>query len=220
MSLSLVRRLSVKLACGVVCAALVGLAGCEGPSETDVTAKPQIDRSPKAKFDRIVAELRDLLQGNGVTRETIRDNAGSGTATSSYDIQVQKGVDENPEPGKPLMVTIAITHKASYSSMRNEVPDEEEPSDEQPTVPADTAENLGEAGYEVLDPSRMAEDFARATKPGMTVPGSVAGAIESRNEVIYDLIYENNRWRMAVPPSVDSLQSTNEAMKIALERQG
>lgn len=111
---------------------------------------------------------------------------------------------------------------SSYSSLP--AADKEDDKQEENEKPRrDSGESassqLSEMGVEVMDAGKLTEDFASATAPRLKPPGISTRTSKTETRVVYELIYEKDRWRLAVPPKADALDSTNEAIQMALQRQ-
>ncbi|WP_145251752.1 hypothetical protein [Aeoliella mucimassa] len=209
-------RIVFPLVCGL---GLLVFTGCDSESDSSTPVAVQ-EVSPQEKFDRVLDKLREQLQGTGPRHHTIHDSAGSGMATISYEIEVTETVDSVIEPGKPLKATIEVTQNTSYSSLRTESSDDEAETEEPDQSPVDPLESLGKEEKDLLGDDSIGEEFLKPTSPKLDLPRAITKPIERSKTVTYQLIFENNRWRMAVPPSKDSLDSTNLAMQMALDRQG
>lgn len=209
------------LSCALVAATFVG---CES-KRTSAPAKPAVDSSPQAKYERVIQALREGLRSSDDSnsiRHTIRDAAGSGTAVVSYEIDAPseitkpQGVDEAPR------ATVAIITIASYSSLpaAGKGDSEEQDRDKPRSASGDSAESqLSDMGIEVMDAEQMTEDFATANAPRLKPPGISTRTSKTETKVVYELMYEKDRWRLAAPPKADALESTNMAMQMALKRQ-
>lgn len=204
---------------------LVAATGCE--SEPPATKNlPTPDRSPQAKFDRIVATLHDKLGVDPLAgqsgRFTSPSKAGTGTSVIHYTIDAPEKIEE-PAAGKPLMATITITQSTSYSFFPAKGDDEDEAEQgnkQPPTSPlGSTSDELEAMGVEVLDPAMVDSDLAGAFETKLKPLAPTTRTIDNDTKVVYQLIYDRDRWRLAVPPAADSMQATNMALEQALKRQ-
>ncbi len=203
-------------------------AGCESGSTPDPART--VDNSPQAKFNRVVAALRKGLDTgveSGGGRYTFSDTSGAGSTVFSYTVDAPEKITEPNTPGKLPRTTIKITQSSSYSALTSSKEDEEDREDERSNkrgsdndaLTEETQANLESIGYEVLDPALVNKDIADAAAPRIRAPDYSTRTITTDTVVVYDLVFENNRWRMAAPPSADTPESTNIALDLALKRQ-
>jgi hypothetical protein len=184
--------------------------------------------SPEAKYQRVVAELQRVLSADpNMTggRVIMPSESGSATTTTKYTVAAPENVTAAKDGSAPR-VTIDITQISSYSFLPAPKPEgEEEPEDtgydsNDPSKDplGELGSNLKDMGVEVLDPEQMKEDLDKAAG-GRVGPPVMRQTVKGEKHVTYDLIYENDRWRLARPPAADALESTNIAIQQALQRQ-
>jgi hypothetical protein len=214
----------------LVAVVLVGQPGCES---NDPPPPRTVDTSPQAKFERLVAALRRGLEtgvDSGGVRYTFSDTAGAASTVFSYKVDAPEKINASPTPGELPRATIKITQRSSYSSLTSSKEDEDEGTEsdsEKPKErrsgdqlsPDEKQSELEALGYEVLDPSLVDKDFADAASSRVRAPDFSTRTITTDTVVEYELVFENNRWRMAAPPAADTPESTNIAMDLALKRQ-
>ncbi len=204
-------------------AALLLQPGCDTAPPSP--AVPKIDASPQAKFDRVVAELRRRLASgtdSGGGRYTISDPYGTLSMVTSYDVKAPEKITMPSKPGQLPHARIKVIRESTSVSLGSADDDKSGDSsddDEKVESPPIQPQDLASMGYEVLDPEMVHEDIVNATSPRVRVPDFSSRQISSNTETVYDLVFENNRWRMAGPPSGDAPESTNDALDVALKRQ-
>lgn len=184
--------------------------------------------SPEAKYQRVIAELQRVLSADpNMTggRVIMPSEAGSATTTTKYAVAAPEKITV-PKDGSAPRVSIEITQVSSYSFLPAPKPEgEEEPeekgydsSDPSKDPLGELSSNLKDMGVEVLDPEKMKKDLEKAAG-GRVGPPVMRQTVQAEKHVNYDLIYENDRWRLARPPAADALESTNIAIQQALQRQ-
>lgn len=191
---------------------LVVAGGCES-KRPSASNKPTTDQSPQAKFDRIVDTLRDKLE----TTPSVE-----GTSTQ-YKIEAPDSIKESA-PGKVLTATIKVTQSSSYSYLppkRKEGEEEAESKGLPQSNPLGETkgEQLKSMGLEVFDESTVDEDLANAFGPQLKPLEAPPRTIDSDTHIVYELVYEKDRWRLASLPPTDVMEATTVVMEQALKRQ-
>lgn len=212
--------------CGLAIAAMLLQPGCDNNVEPKPSA-PVIDTGPQAKFDRVVAELRRRLAAatqSGGGRYTTRDPYGTLSTVTSFEVQAPEKITLPSKPGQLPTARIKVIRQSSYLSLSSAKQDEEETAgaasdEEKGDLNSSVPQELESMGIEVLDPEMAEEDFAKAVAPRVRVPDFSTRQNSANTETIYDLVFENNRWRMAGPPAADAPESSNDAITVALKRQ-
>jgi hypothetical protein len=196
--------------------------------ESSEPARPPRDMSPEAKYQRVLTELQRVLSADpNMTggRVIMPGDTGSATTTTKYTVGAPETIAV-PKDGSAPRVSIDITQVSSYSFLPTPKPEGDEEPEE--TVPetsepekdplGELGSNLKEMGVEVLDPEQMKKDLEKAAG-GRVGPPVMRQTVKGEKRVNYELIYENDRWRLARPPAADALESTNIAIQQALQRQ-
>lgn len=210
--------------CLVLCS--LGSVGCDF-EDRDEPARPPRDVSPEAKYQRLIVELERILSADPKMtggRTIMPGEAGSATATTRYSVAAPKSV-LIPKDGSPPQVTLEITQTTSFSflpSSKKSKAESGDPSDDSSDPRnekmGELNSNLKEMGVEVLDPEKLRDDLQNASD-GRLTPPAMSQTVNTEKHITYDLIYENDRWRLARPPAADALPSTNIAIQQALQRQ-
>ncbi len=211
----------------IAVSALLLASGCD--SKAPEAPARTIDSSPQAKFDRVVAALRKGLDTgveSGGGRYTFSDTDGAGSTVFSYTIDTPEKISEPTAPGRLPRAKIRITQRSSYSALTSSKDDDEEEKKKKDKrdkadqlAPEDKQAELEAMGYEVLDPALVDKNLADATTPNVRTPDFSTRTISTDTAVEYELVFENNQWRMAGPPPADAPESANIAMDLALKRQ-
>lgn len=199
--------------------------GCDSKNSS-APARPPRDVSPEAKYQRLVVELERILSADPKMsgRTVMPGEAGSATSTTRYNIAAPKSV-LIPKDGSAPQVSVEITQTTTFSflpapkkSKEESESTEAESSDPRNDKMGELNSNLKEMGVEVLDPEKLKNDLEKAAG-GRITPPAMSQTVNTEKHVTYDLIYENDRWRLARPPAADALESTNIAIQQALQRQ-
>ncbi|WP_442483421.1 hypothetical protein [Aeoliella sp. SH292] len=211
---------SALLVCSVVS------VGCDSKNSS-APARPPRDVSPEAKYQRLVLELERILSADPKMtggRTIMPGEAGSATSTTRYSIAAPKSV-LIPKDGSAPQVSVEITKTTTFSflpapkkSQEESEGTEAESSDPRNDNMGELNSNLKEMGVEVLDPEKLKSDLEKAAGSRITPP-AMSQTVNTEKHVTYELIYENDRWRLARPPAADALESTNIAIQQALQRQ-
>jgi hypothetical protein len=200
--------------------------GCDSKNSS-TPARPPRDVSPEAKYQRLVVELERILSADPKMtggRTIMPGEAGSATSTTRYTIAAPESVSI-PKDGSAPQVSVEITKTTTFSFLPapKKSQDESESTGAESTDPrneevGELNSNLKEMGVEVLDPEKLKRDLEMAAG-GRVKPPAMSQTVNTEKHVTYDLMYENDRWRLARPPAADALESTNIAIQQALQRQ-
>jgi hypothetical protein len=215
-------RFSYRRALVAALLTVVAGIGCQkkpDPAAAKAAAKPA-PLTPEESFDIIVETFRRGIEDVPIGFD-VQDNFGRRTMMTGKSVVTHTLVPPEKE-GDPLKAEIKVVSDTQYSLQHSiETPDPQD-ADEAGESTTDGTATSG-PDVQIFDPAVASEPGTAADRrgtPGKIDPNAVTvGQWPTSYERVYELVYENGRWKLLTKLDPNKEESIKVAFERALESQ-
>ncbi|MCI0492621.1 MAG: hypothetical protein L0Z07_06770 [Planctomycetes bacterium] len=209
----------------IVQIALALISGCREGSTSHSNATPQNASTPSSPEEESFALVFETFcRGMETGARRVSSGFVTDEASGRSRLSVHNKVSEKLRPptaaGEPYRATITVVSRATYSLTRDidEQQAEEEKKREQTNATGPDSGFPADPSVSVLDPDLISAP-SDSTRPvptkSSTEPVSRREELSTRN---YELVYENNRWRLTEETKKQLDPETEKAVISAFDR--
>jgi hypothetical protein len=199
-----------------------GLAGCRNESASNASAaagKTTTKPGPEESFKLIVETFRRGIEDIPIGF-VMRQDSGQSMMVGKNEVSHQ--LIHPKKQGQPYRAIITVTSESRYSIQRTreETPPEDE-REEQSLANSLTDDSDEEDGQEIFD-SELIGSASSKNDSRRTTPGETEQFVDRRadaGERHYELVYENDKWRLVTELDPETEQATRDAFDRALKTQ-
>jgi hypothetical protein len=205
----------------VLAIAAIG-AGCQKEPATvaPATTTQAVTLSPEESFKEVVESFRRGMEEIKIGFAVPDSSGGLSTMTGSNDVSSE--LIPPGKEGEPYRGIIKVVSQARYSVQRSgEEPLEAEQQETDQAIDNGLAATGDESATEVFDPALVSPGSTNSN-PAAAKPGKGQPTIASREkdlERMYELVYENGRWKLTTKLDPKTEKSIQHAFDRALDSQ-